>query len=222
MKTVVLVVDPHDDTRALYRESFERNGCEVVEASDGREALTHALQRPPTLVVTETVLPFIDGYALCQILRRDQATTDVPILVVTGDARASELSRAFRSGASALLVKPTTAEQIWTETRRLIADDMSVGASATDSHGPTSAERDPSISHRASRSKIFSRFTTATPAVRPPALLCPSCDRPLVYEHSYVGGVSERHREQWDRYVCPTACGAFEYRQRTRNVRHLE
>src|SRR6202158_3045068 len=78
----ILVVDANDDTRELYRQSFQLCGCHVVEAADGRDALTKALVSPPSLVVTEISLPFLDGYALCEILRRDRATADIPILVV--------------------------------------------------------------------------------------------------------------------------------------------
>ena len=49
----ILVVDANDDTRELYRQSFQLSGCHVVEASDGRDALTKALVSPPSLVVTE-------------------------------------------------------------------------------------------------------------------------------------------------------------------------
>ena len=71
----------------MYREFFQLSGCEVVEAIDGREALAEALARPPALVIAEIRLPFIDGYALCEILRRDHATARIPILVVTSEGR---------------------------------------------------------------------------------------------------------------------------------------
>jgi hypothetical protein len=51
-------------------------------------------------------------------------------------------------------------------------------------------------------------------------VICPSCDRLLTYELSYVGGVNEHHPEQWDYFVCST-CGTFQYRQRTRKMRPL-
>jgi two-component system chemotaxis response regulator CheY len=218
VKTQVLVVDPDADTRDLYRKSFERNGCDVVEACDGRDALTKALIRPPALVITEITLPLVDGFALCEILRRDHATNHVPILVVTADARASELSRARRLGASAVLVKPTTPEQMWEETQRLLRDDREP-ASANRVEAPPAQQPAP----RGSRlSKTFGRFSTTTPPVPPPALTCPSCDQSLVYQQSYVGGVSARHREQWDRFVCPGTCGVFQYRHRTRKLHHFE
>lgn len=220
-KLLVLVADPDEDTRALYREIFEQNGCEIIEALDGRDALTKALVRPPTLVVTEVVLPFIDGYSLCEILRRDQATMHARILVVTGETRAGELSRARRSGANAVLVKPTAPDTIWTETQRVLADVADPGCSVVERNRGDLEAGEPSAPHSA-LSKAFSRFTTTTPPKLPPALVCPSCDQPLVYQHSHVGGVSERHREQWDGYMCPGGCGGFQYRQRTRKVRRVE
>jgi DNA-binding response OmpR family regulator len=82
-RPLVLIVEVDDDTRALYRQVLEHLGYVVIEAADGREALTKAFTPPPDLIVTETTLPFVDGYSLCQILRRDRVTTTVPILVVT-------------------------------------------------------------------------------------------------------------------------------------------
>src|SRR5260370_42369056 len=88
----ILVTDADLDIRALYRDSFTSAGYAVVEASDGREALLQALMHPPTLVITEIKLPFIDRYALSQLLRRDRTTADVPILVVTTQARPAQIN----------------------------------------------------------------------------------------------------------------------------------
>jgi len=120
-KERILLVDPDDDTRTMYREWFQQSGCEVVEAIDGREALAEALIRPPAFVICEIRLPFIDGHALCEILRRDYETARIPILVVTSDGRTAELARARAAGASAVLVKPATPEQLLQESTRLFA-----------------------------------------------------------------------------------------------------
>jgi two-component system cell cycle response regulator DivK len=117
----ILVVDADQDTRALYRRSFERAGFRVVEASDGREALAKALVSPPAVVVTELSLPFVDGYALCGILRGERTTAHVPIVVVTTESGFAEMARA-RAGADVVLVKPAPIEAILDETRRLARD----------------------------------------------------------------------------------------------------
>src|SRR5437660_945063 len=113
--SLILVVDADADTRALYREAFALVGCDVVEACDGREALAKAFVQPFTLVVTESALPFVDGYALSEILRRDRATCNTPILVVTSDTRPDHAERAHRAGADVVLVKPTPTENVVSE-----------------------------------------------------------------------------------------------------------
>jgi CheY-like chemotaxis protein len=62
----ILVAEADDDTRALYTQSFALVGCDVMEASDGREALAIGLVRPLNLVVTEIKLPLVDGFAPCE------------------------------------------------------------------------------------------------------------------------------------------------------------
>src|SRR4051812_25374355 len=118
----VLIVDPDDDTRALYLVALRLAGFDVAEAADGRTALTQALVQPPSLLVTELGLPLVNGFALCEILRRDTATRAVPILVITGEGRPGELNRVRGAGANTVLVKPVPPDTIVDEARHLIAD----------------------------------------------------------------------------------------------------
>jgi CheY-like chemotaxis protein len=77
----VLIADADADTRALYRDVLQ--GCDIVEAEDGRDALVKAPSHPPRLVITETRLPIFDGFRALHVLRRDSQTRSVPILIVT-------------------------------------------------------------------------------------------------------------------------------------------
>jgi len=223
----VLVADPDPDTRTLYQLALPPAGCEVIEAGDGRDALTKALAEPPTLLITELRLPFIDGFALCEILRRDAATHALPILVVTAEARPVELNRIRNAGASAVLLKPAQLDVIVSEVRHLMTNGSN-GRSGRGTSAPIHAAVDPNTSahaadseaHSSALSKSHARFRTTTPPTPPPQLTCPSCDQLLKYEHSHVGGVSARFSEQWDYYDCST-CGAFQYRQRTRKLRRV-
>jgi two-component system chemotaxis response regulator CheY len=219
-------VDADAETRALYRESLAGAGCEVVEASDGRDALAKALMHPPTLIITEIILPFIDGYELCQVLRRDRTTADVPILVVTTEARPAQIGRARKAGADVVMVKPTLFENILSEISRLVADSKNKGrrTTATSADAATRCDESDTRPDRSEQKRIlsrsYSRMTTRTPPASPPELRCPACDRYLKYERSEIGGVSERHPEQWDYYQCDS-CGTFQYRQRVRGLRRL-
>jgi two-component system chemotaxis response regulator CheY len=227
-KSTVLIVEPDADTRALYCQSLNLASCDIVEAADGREALVKALQLPLSLILTEIRLPFIDGSALCALLRHDQATARVPILVVTGEAREAELRRVQDAGANSVLVKPADLDRIEREMQRLIHGPMPPGPCRVEpSIGGVPRGDGLDISdgssrrRRPTRSRTCSRFTTTTPPLAPRPLTCPYCDRPLVYERSHIGGVSDLEHEQWDYYTCPAWCGAFQYRHRTRRLRSV-
>src|SRR6185503_4842785 len=72
-------------------------------------------------VITDTRLPGINGFELCQLLRRDVATKATPIIVVTAEAIASNLERARRAGADQVLVKPCLPDQLLLEMQRLVS-----------------------------------------------------------------------------------------------------
>jgi CheY-like chemotaxis protein len=227
-RQAILVVDPDDATRAFYRQAFALEGWDVLEASDGREALTKAFADRPTLVLAEIWLPFLDGCALSDILRRDAATSDVPILILTADARPAAIDRARRAGADIVLTKPALIEDLVTAMRRLLPDvDDHVGpihrTIAPDQGGGAGATVVGSATDdQTPRRTRFVPFSTTSPPAAPPALTCPSCNGPLTYERSHVGGVSHRDPDQWDYYSCPAFCGSFQYRQRTRTTRAVE
>jgi CheY-like chemotaxis protein len=221
---LVLLVDRDVDTRALYRHALTESGWQVDEADDGREGLAKAIVRHPSLVVTETRLSFIDGYTLCELLRRDHDTKDIGIVVLTADAYPSHVARARAVGADAVLLKPCLPEQLQAELRALIAYGAQVCERSAAVRMRASAQLARSaelLARRATLVRTHERFETTTPPLTPPALRCPSCDRPLEYERSNIGGVSERHSEQWDYYSCAAGCGTFQYRHRTRKVRRV-
>jgi DNA-binding response OmpR family regulator len=224
----ILVVDPDADTRALYEHSFLTAGFEVSQAADGRDALTKALVRPPSLVVMELRLPLIDGVALCEILKRDRATRPTPILIVTAEIRPVELERVRRAGADDVLCKPVPLGVLAQRAEELVAassDSARAAVRLRDGNRIALPNVSPAFTQAEPRRRPLSKATrrefTMTPPLVPSKLTCPSCDRALAYHFSQTGGVSDRHAEQWDFFSCST-CGAFQYRQRTRKVRRLE
>jgi len=220
--TCVLVVDRHADTRSLYAQYLKLEGFDVDEAEDGREALAKALTRRYDAIVTETRLSGIDGYQLCDLLRRDSATAATPLVVVTGDVMTADLDRVRAAGATAVLIKPCLPETLFAELRRVLAGER---ASQPGDGGvrvlPTDDRPAVPGSRRSILSRSHRRGDTTSPPTNPPTLLCPLCDRSLGYQRSYVGGVSARHAEQWDYFKCPADCGTFEYRHRTRKLRKV-
>ena len=124
-----------------------------------------------------------------------------------------------------MVAKPTPPDHIVRLSRRLIDEVKNLRGQAATAAAPSeiseSALADRGEHRRTVLTKAHSRFTTTTPATPPASRICPLCDRPLAYDRSHIGGVSDRQREQWDYYMCP-ACGAFQYRQRTRKLRRVD
>ena len=81
----ILVVDDEPDERFLLRRMFERAGHEVIEADDGAAALDIVRKSPPDLIVTDMMMPVMDGAELIRRLRADPATAGIPIMASTAD-----------------------------------------------------------------------------------------------------------------------------------------
>ena len=220
-----LVADPDPDSRALYEQVLAPPDFEILYASDGREALVKVLDQPVALLITETELPLIDGYALCELIRADALIRTMPIMVVTADARQAAQRRALQAGADAVLVKPWANGNLGAEARRLIRGEFGRTPPAETAPAPAPAsepdEGNGAGKARGIKSRAHRRYDTTEPPAAPPILRCPACDRSLVYAFSHIGGVSAREPEQWDYFNCPGPCGQFQYRQRTRKLQRI-
>jgi two-component system alkaline phosphatase synthesis response regulator PhoP len=83
MNPLVLAVDDERDLLDLMGIHLTRAGCEVITAASGRDALETIRLRRPDLVLLDLMLPDIDGFAICEILRRQAATASLPIVIVS-------------------------------------------------------------------------------------------------------------------------------------------
>ena len=105
--TRVLVVDDREDNRYLLQALLAGHGFEVSEARHGKEALESAERQPPDLVITDLLMPEMDGYALLREWRSRARLRPIPVIVYTAtytEPKDEEL--ALRLGADAFLVKP--------------------------------------------------------------------------------------------------------------------
>jgi len=223
-----LVADP-DGNRDQCRSILRPIVPDIVYAEDGREALALAIAHRPRFVITATRLRFIDGYTLCSLLRAEPLTADVPIVVLTCDTTPATVTLARSSGADRIVGTPyspgTLLQAVSLGRDRASTADNSAHSIPSDSAasdlGLVGSVDPPAARRRRFMVDAHRRFETSTPPIVPPPLVCPTCDRPLQYVRSHVGGVSARLSEQWDYYTCHGACGTFQYRQRTRRLRRV-
>lgn len=109
------MVDDEPDLRFLSRRIFTCAGHEVTEAGDGEMALAAVLLSRPDLVVTDIMMPVMDGVRLIHALRADPATTTIPILVVSGDWQ-------LAVGADTTLAKPCPRATLLAAAERLLRE----------------------------------------------------------------------------------------------------
>lgn len=102
----ILVIDPHDDTRTLYGMIFTEENYVVYGASDGRAGLVQAQHRLPDVILTELVVPQVDGFAFLDRVKGNRLTTDIPVIAVTGLLHKAAADRARQAGFAAVLAKP--------------------------------------------------------------------------------------------------------------------
>lgn len=99
----ILIAERDESVRKLQGLFLERAGFTVEFADDGYEALERALLNPPALVITEILIPKLDGLSLCRRLREAPQTRAIPVIVFSILAAAQ---RASEAGATAFLRKP--------------------------------------------------------------------------------------------------------------------
>jgi signal transduction histidine kinase len=105
-KGLILIVDDDDMLRAIMRAELEEDGYTVIEAADGKEAAEICTGQVPDLLIVDVVMPRMNGFELCQMLRSRPATAFVPILMATGLDDGASIARAYDVGATDFIAKP--------------------------------------------------------------------------------------------------------------------
>lgn len=116
----ILVVDDEPDAVELISFNLKGAGFEVVSAADGTAAVKSARLHAPDLVLLDVMLPEVDGLEVCKLLRRDPATSGIPIIMLT--ARAGEIDRVLglELGADDYITKPFSPRELVLRVKKLI------------------------------------------------------------------------------------------------------
>lgn len=118
-KDTVLVVEDNDDVRQYIREQLVEH-FHVVEAANGAEGLRRAQTDMPNLVITDLMMPDMDGLALTQNLKTDLRTSHIPVIMLTAKASQEEKIEGLQTGADVYLTKPFDARELQVQATGLI------------------------------------------------------------------------------------------------------
>lgn len=111
-KRKILVVEDEADIAEGIQARLQLDDFDVILAKDGKEGVDKARQEKPSLIILDVMLPLVSGYEACKILKQDDATRQIPIVILTALPRVEDAEQAFEAGANDFLNKPFTNERL--------------------------------------------------------------------------------------------------------------
>lgn len=109
---VVLIVDDVPENLAVLHDALDESGFTVLVANQGRAALERAVQVVPDIILLDVLMPGMDGFEVCRLLRDNLATRHIPVIFMTGLDEAEHVVRAFEAGGTDYVTKPLRPREV--------------------------------------------------------------------------------------------------------------
>lgn len=119
-KTKILLVDDEPSIVKMVGKRLEVEGFEVLVAVDGQDGLNKARAETPDLIVLDLMLPQLNGYEVCTMLKQDTRYRHIPIVLFTAKAQEKDEKLGFECGANAYVRKPFRAQELMDKIRTLL------------------------------------------------------------------------------------------------------
>jgi DNA-binding response OmpR family regulator len=120
MPEKILVVDDEEDIATALAIRLKAMGFDVLLAHDGMTALTKAREENPDLILLDVMLPKLDGYKVCRMLKFDEKYRHIPIIMLTAKALDSDMKMGAEVGADAYLAKPFNPTALTSKIKELL------------------------------------------------------------------------------------------------------
>jgi two-component system phosphate regulon response regulator PhoB len=131
-KLRILVVEDEPAVAELLRVGLEAEGFEVLKAEDGLECLKKIRSQKPSLVILDVMLPRIDGFKVCRLLKFDKSTQDIPIILCSARSSDADRERGRHAGADHYVVKPFEKEDLLAIIKHLVSQCVCTKGSVAD------------------------------------------------------------------------------------------
>ncbi len=129
---VVLVVDDSPTIRKIVEITLKRQGVEVVTAPSGVIALAAIANTPPQLILLDIMLPKVNGYQICQIIRRNPEYKHIPVVMLSGKDGVFDKVRGKLVGATEYITKPFEPRDLLRVVRKYVQFDAEMNGTRND------------------------------------------------------------------------------------------
>lgn len=119
-KKKILLVDDEQDMVYAVKMQLEANGFKVLTAQDGQEGLDKARKENPDLIILDLMLPKIDGYKVCRMLKFDEKYKNIPVIIYTARAQEADEKLGYEVGANAYMTKPFDPKKLLAKINELL------------------------------------------------------------------------------------------------------
>ena len=102
----ILLVEDDKNLREIYGVRLQAEGYTLVSAGDGEEALATAIKERPDLIVSDVMMPEMDGIELCRTIKTDRRVSHIPVVLLTARAEDEQQLQGYQTGADAYVTKP--------------------------------------------------------------------------------------------------------------------
>ena len=117
----VVLIDDEPDILSTLKLFLEVEGFEVATAADGIDGLEKIRKKVPDLVVLDLMLPKLDGYKICRLLKFDKKYKKVPVVIITARAQDIDRKKALEVGADAYITKPFEPDTLLEKIKELLS-----------------------------------------------------------------------------------------------------
>jgi CheY-like chemotaxis protein len=122
-KPLLLIVEDNADVRQYIRRDLEGE-YSILEAVDGADGWNRSLEQTPDIIVSDVMMPKMDGFALCDRLKTDERTSHIPVILLTAKAASQDKIKGFQTGADDYIMKPFEQAELRARLRNLLEQRM--------------------------------------------------------------------------------------------------
>jgi DNA-binding response OmpR family regulator len=108
----IVVIEDDADMAAMISKMLGRHGYEVIVAADGVEAIHNIMAGDVQMIIMDIMMPFFSGYWYCDAFKKNSATKEIPMLIISALDRKSDIEKGLKLGADAYMTKPFAEENL--------------------------------------------------------------------------------------------------------------